>query len=236
MSRSVLNLPPIAAHALWAATYDRDPNPLLALEERTVEPLLPVSMNGQVALDVACGTGRWMAKLRNHGATTVGLDLSSEMLHQASRKSTLGPSLIQADCLAVPLRSRSVDLAVFSFGVSYVKDLSGSAKELCRVLRRDGQLILSDFHPAAQARGWKRSFRHGETVVEINSIPRTLDCVRDAFAGQDFRLMRCIEQPFSAEDEPLFDQCGRRDLFPRVFGDVAIFVCVFRCKKNMRLD
>src|SRR4026208_37892 len=140
VSRSVLSLSPIAAHALWAATYDRDPNPLVALEERTVDPLLPVSMEGQVALDVACGTGRWLTKLLRRGATAVGLDLSSEMLHQASRKHLLGSSglsgssLIQADCLAVPLRSCSVDLAIFSLGLGYVKDLSGLAKELSRVL------------------------------------------------------------------------------------------------------
>ena len=242
MSRSVLSLSPIAAHALWAATYDRDPNPLLALEERTVEPLLPVSMEGHVALDVACGTGRWLTKLSRRDATAVGLDLSAEMLHQASRKPMLGSSglsgssLIQADCLAVPLRSCSVDLAIFSLGLGYVKDLSGLAKELSRVLRNGGQLILSDFHPSAQARGWKRSFRRGETIVEISSFARSLEGICGAFGGQGFRLVHCIEQQFGEADQPLFEQCGRLDLFPKALGEAAIFVCVFRCVKDPAID
>jgi ubiquinone/menaquinone biosynthesis C-methylase UbiE len=231
-----IRLSPLAAHALWAATYDRDANPLVSLEERTVEPLLPASMAGQVTVDVACGTGRWLTKLERRGARVVGLDLSPEMLHQASAKPALGTRLIQADCVAIPLRDSSADLAILSLGLGYVEDLSGLAKELARVLRPEGQLILSDFHPEAQARGWKRSFRHGEKVVEISSFPRTLDCIRDAFCNENFRLVRCIEQPFGEVDRPLFDQCGRPDLFRRVLGQVAIFVCVFRRAQDIHFD
>jgi ubiquinone/menaquinone biosynthesis C-methylase UbiE len=92
-----IRLSPLTAHALWAATYDQDANPLVSLEERTVEPLLPASMVGQVTLDVACGTGRWLTKFARRGAMVVGLDLSSEMLHQASARPALATRLIQAD-------------------------------------------------------------------------------------------------------------------------------------------
>jgi ubiquinone/menaquinone biosynthesis C-methylase UbiE len=150
------------------------------------------------------------------------------MLHQASARPALATRLIQADCVAIPLRTCSVDLAILSLGLGYVEDLSGLAKELSRVLRTEGQLILADFHPDAQARGWKRSFRQGETVVEISSFPRTLERIRDAFSSEYFRLVRCMEQPFGELDRALFDQCGRPDLFRKVFGNVAIFVCVYR--------
>src|SRR5690606_22097258 len=61
---AVRRLSSLAAHALWAETYDRSPNPLLALEERLLPPLLP-DLRGLTALDAACGAGRWLGRLRN---------------------------------------------------------------------------------------------------------------------------------------------------------------------------
>jgi ubiquinone/menaquinone biosynthesis C-methylase UbiE len=46
----------------WAAVYDTQINPLLALEERRLKHLLP-SIPGAHILDAGCGTGRWLAHL-----------------------------------------------------------------------------------------------------------------------------------------------------------------------------
>src|SRR5215831_6355504 len=49
-------LRPSEGYDRWAVTYDSALNPLLALEERCVFPLLPALQNLRV-LDLACGTG-----------------------------------------------------------------------------------------------------------------------------------------------------------------------------------
>ena len=229
MTREVLQLPPIAAHALWAATYDRIPNPLLSLEERIVEPLLPL-MDRLVAVDVACGTGRWLENLVRRGARiAVGLDLSPEMLRQAVLKPALSGRLIEADCLAMPLCNASVDFAVSSFCLGYITDMRGFAKELSRIVRPGGYLVLSDFHPTAHARGWKRSFRHDNTVVEISNFPRPLNSILETFADEGFEVLRSVEPGFGEADRSSFEGCGKEDLFRELLGEVAIFVCLFRC-------
>lgn len=236
MSREVLQLPSMAAHALWATTYDSDPNPLLSLEERTVEALLP-SLHGLVALDAACGTGRWLTNLVRRGAeTVVGLDLSPEMLQQAAHKPGLGTRLIEADCMTMPLRNASLDFAISSFCLGYVLDMPGFARELSRVVRHGGHLVLSDFHPSALARGWKRSFRQDNTVVEISNFPRLLADITETFAGEGFELLRLVEPRFDEADRSSFDRCGKGDLFLEVLGEVAIFVCLFRCLRESFRD
>jgi hypothetical protein len=50
---------PIEAHRLWSASYDADPNPLLALGMRTLSERLG-ALQDLRAIDVACGTGRWL--------------------------------------------------------------------------------------------------------------------------------------------------------------------------------
>jgi len=73
----------------WAPTYDDFPNPLLAREQRHILPLVP-DLRNRCALDLACGTGRWLTRLVASGAgPAVGVDLSSAMLRVAGDKMEL---------------------------------------------------------------------------------------------------------------------------------------------------
>ena len=223
----ILQLPSIDAHALWAATYDRALNPILSLEERYVEPLLPL-MTGMDMLDLACGTGRWRARLARCGAASaVGLDVSAEMLQQARKKPGVG-SLVQSDAMKMPLRSASMDFAICSFGLSYMPDIEGFATELSRVMRNRGDVVITDFHPSAHARGWKRSFRHNDAVIEVASFPRPVEHIQETFAEAGFELMLYLEPAFGEEERPIFEKSGKGAVFERLLGEPAIAVFVFK--------
>jgi ubiquinone/menaquinone biosynthesis C-methylase UbiE len=224
----ILQLSSIDAHALWAATYDRALNPILSLEERYVEPLLPL-MTGMDVLDVACGTGRWLARLVRRGtASAVGLDVSEEMLQQARKKQPGAGSLLQSDATKMPVRSAAMDFAICSFGLSYIPDIEGCAKELSRVMRNRGDVVISDFHPSAQARGWKRSFRHNDAVIEVSSFPRSVAQIRETFEEAGLELTICLEPPFGETERPIFEKCGKATVFEQLLGEPAIVVFVFR--------
>src|SRR5579884_2692276 len=82
-------------YGLWAASYDDGRSPLLALEQRCLEPLLP-AIGGQEILDVGCGTGRWLERLLQLGGTRVfGADFSGEMLRYAAHKPQLANRLVR---------------------------------------------------------------------------------------------------------------------------------------------
>lgn len=228
MSGSVLRLPPIAAHALWAGSYDADPNPLLSLEMRVVEPLLP-SLEGAFVLDVACGTGRWLRKLVERGAKlAVGLDLSRQMLDVGQTKPDVSGRLVEGDAVCMPVRSASADFVICSFGLSYVRDLPRFAGELSRVVRREAHLVITDFHPAAEARGWRRRFRYQGGTVEIASIPRSLESVCDGFSKAGLELVCCVESGFGEPERAIFERCGKANLFREVRGGPAVFACLLR--------
>jgi len=219
------------AHALWAPSYDSNPNPILSLEARTVESLLP-AMEGRVVLDVACGTGRWLERLRRGASLAVGMDLSDEMLNQARTKPLIASRLIKGDALALPLREKSIDFAICSFGLSYVTNIRRFAEEIERVLQDDGVLVLSDFHPAAEVRGWKRSFRHQGDVVEIVSVSRPIEQIQEAFAQEGFDPAALLEASFGEAERPIFEVCGRAALFEELLGQIAIYVSVFRKERR----
>jgi demethylmenaquinone methyltransferase/2-methoxy-6-polyprenyl-1,4-benzoquinol methylase len=94
---------------------------------------------GSVVLDVGCGTGDLARSLRRSGQGAVGIDLSLGMLAAAR---TGGAPLAQADAVALPFRSASVDAVVSGFAVRNFADLPAVVHELARVLRPGGRLSL----------------------------------------------------------------------------------------------
>jgi ubiquinone/menaquinone biosynthesis C-methylase UbiE len=223
-----LILPADEAHALWAESYDRNPNALLALEQRVIEPLLP-SLEQKVILDVACGTGRWLANLLGRGATFgLGLDASREMLQQARRKNSIQGNLVRGDCTALPIHSCAIDFAICSFATSYFADLRRFAQELSKIMRPAASLFLTDFHPSAHLRGWKRAFRHNDVVVEAASFHYSIDDVCDNFIAEGFELLTRVEACFGEGERHVFDQCGKGHLLDQLSREPAIFICHFK--------
>src|SRR5262245_24425976 len=69
----------------WAEIYDRDGNPLTALEEPELDRLLG-DVAGLDVVDVGCGTGRHALRLAARGANVTAVDFSEGMLAQAREK------------------------------------------------------------------------------------------------------------------------------------------------------
>jgi malonyl-CoA O-methyltransferase len=145
------------AYAQWAAAYSPEAhNPLMALEEQAMLALLP-PLAGQRALDLACGSGRYLRRFSDaQPARTLGLDLSPAML---ARAAALGQPLAQADLLHLPLATESWDVAVCGLAVGHVAALASVLGEIGRVLAPGGSVVYSDLHPFGALAGWKRSFR-----------------------------------------------------------------------------
>jgi 2-polyprenyl-3-methyl-5-hydroxy-6-metoxy-1,4-benzoquinol methylase len=70
---------------LWAAIYDEDGNPLIAIEEPWVDQLLG-DVRGLSVADIGCGTGRHAIRLASAGVAVHALDFSTAMLERARTK------------------------------------------------------------------------------------------------------------------------------------------------------
>ena len=79
------HLPTREGYDRWAAHYDADANPLVALEGQHVGELLG-DVRGLAVLDVGCGTGRHALRLAVAGAQVQAVDFSEEMLARARAK------------------------------------------------------------------------------------------------------------------------------------------------------
>lgn len=101
---------------------------------------------GAEALDLCCGTGDQSVALMKRGARVASADFCVPMLALARRKfGRLGsprPAALAADALALPFPSGRFDGATVSFGLRNVADLDASLRQLARVLRPGGRLVV----------------------------------------------------------------------------------------------
>ncbi len=195
----------VEGYALWAETWETTPSPVVGLEQRMLLPWLE-RIPARRVVDVGCGTGRWTAPL---GA--VGIDLSPAMLAVASRKPLLRGRLAVADAAALPIASASAALALCTLTLGHLLRQVSAWKELSRILQPGGTLLLTDFHPAAAAQGWRRTFRHAGRVYELENYPYTLEDLCEA--APELVLQERVDAAFGEPQRAIFEEAGRPELF-----------------------
>jgi demethylmenaquinone methyltransferase / 2-methoxy-6-polyprenyl-1,4-benzoquinol methylase len=103
---------------------------------------------GSDALDVCCGTGDLALELRRRigpDGRVVGCDFSEPMLELARRKSGdegLAVEFGWADALDLPYGDKSFDAVTVGFGARNLADLDKGLKEMARVLKPGGRLVI----------------------------------------------------------------------------------------------
>ncbi|HEY7355530.1 MAG TPA: class I SAM-dependent methyltransferase [Ktedonobacterales bacterium] len=156
----------LEGYACWAATYeqDMDGHPLALAETGAMCALLP-PCQGIVALDAACGTGRYARLLADQGARQVfGIDQSAAMLDRARELTTPDAAaqirLKQGNLLELPLADHSCDLAVVALALAHLEtaQLGRAFAELGRVLKPGGVLLMSEMHPFGALTGGRCRF------------------------------------------------------------------------------
>lgn len=199
-------LAPCEAYRRLAKDYDSNPNALIALEERSMAPLLPDNLSGRTVIDVASGPGRWARYCREHGARAIAVDFCLEMR----------PS-VQADANLLPLPAACADVTICAFALGYAPECF---TELARITRPGGMILASDVHPQALKRGWTRSFRHDGEVIQVADQPYELADLR-----ADGVELSCLREPcLGAPERGIFERAGRLDLFEDALLAPAIFV------------
>lgn len=188
----------LEAYDRWAASYSPEAhNPLMRVEQQAMLALWP-DVDGRVALDLACGTGRYSAVLTQRGAREViAADFSAAMMQQVSTGTP-----VQATMMQLPFIDRAFDVVICGLALGHATNLRGWMCEVGRVMKDGAVLLYSDFHPEAAGAGLTRSFKDrrncivtvphhsyslGEQRDAIEAANLTLQVVRELRVGVDCR-------------------------------------------------
>lgn len=102
-----------------------------------------------VILDVACGTGDLSLELkRGAKATVIGTDFCRPMLSVAKEKTTAANAKIpylEADAMTLSFADDTFEALTIAFGLRNLPNFENGLKELNRVLKRGGKLVILEF-------------------------------------------------------------------------------------------
>jgi len=211
----VISVSAVEGYQLWAETWDATPSPIVALEHRALLPWIESLPPGRT-IDVGCGTGRWTARL-----SAIGVDASAAMLAVAAQKGLRG-RLAVGDAAALPVAGGSADVVLCALTFGHIRDQAAAMREFARVLRPGGNLILSDFHPVAAARGWRRTFRCARKVYELENHPYTVAQLCQMARG--LALDGVFEASIGEPERELFHRAGRPELFAAACATPAVLL------------
>ena len=154
MARATLEKDPAAVAAMFddvAPRYDLT-NAVLSLGlDRTWRSAVRTALElrpGQRVLDLAAGTATSSAALARSGADIVGCDFSLGMLRVGRRAAHAGVELVAGDALRLPFADAAFDAVTMSFGLRNTADVGQTMRELLRVTRPGGRVVICEFsHP-----------------------------------------------------------------------------------------
>ncbi len=167
-------------HKPHNAYYDR-PNTLSLLKD----------VKNKSILDAACGPGKYAEILHSKGADITGFDLSSEMIRLAKERNLDQGTFFVHD-MAQPLsmlQDATFDYVLCALALHYLEDWQLTIQEFHRVLKANGQLIISIEHPFFEYTYFNSSaYFETEAVsciwsgfgqpIEMNSYRRSLhECI-----------------------------------------------------------
>lgn len=150
--------------------------------------------------------------------------MSLPMLTEAARKPIIHGRMAHGDALHAPFRDACADVLISTLALGHLRPVEAAMAELARLAAPGATVIVTDFHPDALRRGWKRTFHSAGETVEMDS---------DAYSISELRNSRLVLEDFleSGFDEPersLFDAAGKRAMYQQVRGQAAIFIARFR--------
>lgn len=104
---------------------------------------------GEQALDIGCGPGfttEALALAVGSGGSVLGVDVAPPMLALAQRRCSALPqvSFGLADVTRLPYADASFDISLASQVYEYVPEIDAALKELARVIRPGGRVVLVD--------------------------------------------------------------------------------------------
>jgi cytosine/adenosine deaminase-related metal-dependent hydrolase/SAM-dependent methyltransferase len=222
-------LSPADGYRLWASSYDRDSNPMLSLEKRFLEHLLP-PVTGLDVVDLGCGTGRWLEMLMSRRpGSLLGVDSSLEMLEVARNKLGNAAKIVNADCAQASWNSSSADLIFCNFVLSYIEDAPTFLTAVRTMLREEGSVFITDVHPETASRlDWRRGLTVEGDFHEIRTWRRSIEEVIALCERANLSVCVRLEPRFGLPERDIFGASRKQDYFEKNKHLPAIYILQLR--------
>lgn len=216
---------PEKAYDLWAAAYDSQPdNLMLHMDNQLFFSLLDqTSVAGKSLIDIGCGTGRHWQQLIDRGpGSLTGYDVSAEMLQVLRRKfSQQKVQQLSDHRIAEP--DHSCDMVVSTLTIAHISNAALAIAEWNRILKPGGEMIITDYHPAALVKGGQRTFRYQNRLVAVKNYLYSIEQVEKIAKQLGLSIVRISERTIDASVRSFYEKQDALPLYEKFKGVPIIY-------------
>lgn len=182
---------------LWSENYDvRSGNIILDLDEEIFAKLLrnTVIKNKRIA-DIGCGSGRhWVKLFQHHPLNLTGFDVSSGILNCLQEKFPEAYTSKITDNLFSTTADATYDVIISTLTVAHIQHIEAALQSWSRILKNNGDIIITDFHPDALAIHGKRTFECHARQIEVQNYVHYLHDIEAIMRKHNFRVVQREEK------------------------------------------
>ena len=155
---------------MWLLNYENIIDPILS-NVRQIIPVFIGMKDGDVVLDVCCGTGAQVIAYAHYGISALGIDMDQRMFRTAlknkKKMNALNTSFYLADATALPFKDKTFNYVSICFGLhDKERDVRNKVvSEMKRVVNRDGTLVFADFQVPLPRNIWAMFARSIEFIA-----------------------------------------------------------------------
>ncbi|WP_374775320.1 demethylmenaquinone methyltransferase [Streptomyces sp. NBC_01310] len=198
MTRASLDKQPHEVASMFdrvAANYDLTNDVLSLGQDRVWRKEVAKAVGarpGQKVLDLAAGTATSSLPFAAAGAYVVPCDFSLGMLQEGKKKHSWLP-LTAGDATKLPFKDDVFDTVTISFGLRNVQDTDAALRELYRVTKPGGQVVICEFSQPTWA-----PFRTVYTEYLMRALPpvaRAMSSNPDAYVYLAESIREWPDQP-----------------------------------------
>ncbi len=214
------------AYDLWAGSYDEQPdNLMLAMDEQLFTKLLePIDIYNKSIADIGCGTGRHWNKIQaKKPGRLAGFDVSQGMLDKLQVKYPGSEVQRINNNLFSDTADKSFDMIVSTLTIAHIADLDEAITNWCRLLKPSADIIITDFHPEALARGGSRTFCQGYQKISVNNHVHTLETLKEKFKAFGFFIIQEEQKRIDDTVRHYYEKHRSLDIFEKFSGVPMIY-------------
>ncbi len=180
---------------------------------------------GQRILDLAAGTGTSSAAIAARGAHVVACDLSPGMI-EVGRERHPDLEFVLGNATDLPFPDDEFDAVTISFGLRNVQDVPAALREILRVTKPGGILLICEFSAPTNP-----TFRYAYDRYLDRVMPVAARALSSDDVAYDYLVESILEWPDQQELGALLQDCGWRGVEVRnLAGGI---VALHRAKKPL---
>jgi ubiquinone/menaquinone biosynthesis C-methylase UbiE len=121
------------------------------------------------------------------------------------------------------LENQSCDIIFSTLTIAHIENAEKALQEWNRVLKSGGEIIITDYHPTALAKGGKRTFNHNGKTIAVKNYVHSIDKLKDIARQLHLEVFRFIEKSIDESARPFYEKQNALNVYESWKGTPIIY-------------